>query len=247
MEENKKPDVSKTNPTIVGFESEQHPQPPVPNNVQPPVNDDAKKLIKYILISIIAVPVIAIVGFIIIFAVSSQVKMSKLQNAADKKLEYLEQTLAIDGQIKEARATVDGDALTANSNPDQSTFAYLSFENKSSLRAIETKLATAMAKDGFKRDGGDTDPYYKTTSPAYSGGRLDNINRIEMRYSNNQDAIKITYELDKYYACPKEYECERTAKTKSSEKIYDIRSYASLPVVKVSVNYANKNYYLTQL
>lgn len=205
------------------------------------------RIIKFALIAIVTIPVIAIVGFIIVFAVSGQVKMTKLQHAADNKLEKLEKMLAIENKVTDARGGVDGDALTANSDPARSTSAYLSFENKTSLQEIEAKLAEAMGKEGFKRDGGDTSPYYKTTSPAYSGGRLDNINRVQMRYSNGQDAIKITYELDKYYACPKEYTCERTEKTKPSEKIYDIRSYASLPVIKVSINYANKNYYQTQL
>lgn len=231
-------------------------QPSLSTNVQPSngANDSGstqsnktKRFLKFILIAAAAIPVVFIVGYILIFAVSGQIKMSKLQNAADNKLQYLEQMLAVDNKVTEARGTVDGDALTANSDPGRSTFAYLSFENKSSLSEIETKLAGAMAKEGFKRDGGDTTPYYKFTSPAYAGYRLDDANRIVMRYSNNQDAVKITYELDKYYDCPKEYVCERTEKTKSSEKIYDIRSFASLPVTKVSVNYANKSNYQTQL
>lgn len=210
-------------------------------------NQKPNKLLKYVLVAIVTVPVAVVAGYILIFVVSGQIKMFKLQNAADKKLEKLEQMLAIDGPVKEARAAVDGDALTAKDDPAESTFAYLSFDNKNSLGETETKLVEAMAKEGFERDGGNTAPYYKFTSPAYAGYRLDDANRIVMRYSNDQDAIKITYELDKYYACPKEYTCERTGKTASSEKVYDIQSFASLPVIKVSVNYANKNNYQAQL
>ncbi|QQS20125.1 hypothetical protein IPL85_01575 [Candidatus Saccharibacteria bacterium] len=222
-------------------------QSPAEDISSPIVSHKTKKILKYALISIAAIPVIVIGGYIIVFVLYGYIKMSKLQNAANNKLEKLEQMLSIDSKVTDARGIVDGDVLTAYNDPAQSSSAYLIFENKSYLREIETKLAEAMAKEGFKRDGGDRAPYYKTTSPAYSGNRLDNINRIEMRYSNNQDAIKITYELDKYYACPKDYMCERTEKSKPSEKIYDIRWYASVPVVKVSVRYADKNYYLTRL
>lgn len=206
-----------------------------------------KKFVKYALVTLAAIPAVLIVGYIMVFAVSGQIKMSKLQNAADQRLEKLEQMLSIEGKVNEARATVDGDALTAKDDPAQSTFAYLSFANEGSLQETETKLAAKIAKEGFKRDGGDSAPYYKFTSPAYAGYRLDDANRIDMRYSNGQDAMKITYELDKYYACPTGHTCERTVKSKPTEKIYDLRSFASLPVVRVSINYADSNYYQTQL
>lgn len=210
------------------------------------------KLLKYVLIAasiLIVLPILAIIVMILSFAVDSQVKMTKLQTAADAKAQKLEQMLTPVNKNITAVGVVNGDGLTANSDPIESTHAELSFrnENKSMLSGIESGVDTALEKYGFAREGGDIAPYYQLSSPAYAGYPLEDGNRLVMRYANNSDALLITYQFDKYYDCPATYVCERTEDSKQIDKIYDIRAFATIPVTKVSIIYADKNYYLTQL
>lgn len=197
-------------------------------------------ILKYFVIALLIAPFAAVALFIIYFWVDGDITRYNLQKYANDKAQVLAKILAEGRQDVVAKGHFYGHPFGYDKDPTQSTYSEVKFSNKSSLSEVETKLAARLKQHGFARDGGDALPYYKLFSPAYTGGPLADGNSVVMRYVSDEEVVMITYQLDKYYACPKEYVCERTEESKDTDSIYDIRAYGSLPVTSVSARYAHK-------
>lgn len=213
-------------------------------SVKPPIESKQKKtfsgvlnILKCVVIALLIAPFAVIAFFIIYDAADQKITGYNLQNYANDKAQSMAKILVDEREDVVAQGFIYGRPFGYDKDPTQSTYSVVAFHNKSSLSEIETELANRLKQHGFKRDGGDTLPYYKLYSPAYTGGPLADGNSIVIRYVSDTELVRVTYRLDKYYACPKEYVCERTAKSKETDNIYDIRAYGSLPVISVSAEY----------
>ncbi len=194
-------------------------------------------ILKYVVIALLIAPFAVIALFILYFWVDGEITRYNIQKYSNDKAHALAKILVGEREDVVAQGFIYGHPFGFDKDPTQSTYSVVAFHNKSSLSEIETDLANRLKQHGFKRDGGDTLPYYKLYSPAYTSGPLADGNSIVIRYVSDTELVRVTYRLDKYYACPKEYVCERTAKSKETDNIYDIRAYSSLPVTSVSAEY----------
>ena len=191
---------------------------------------------------LLVVPIFFIIGYSAFYLLTSNSKTDRLQKAADEKQTALNQLTFLNGQSTSASGVVDGDSLTANPNPDISTFAQASFTTNSPLNVLESQVSINLNKSGFVREGPAETPYYNTVRDSYLGA--SGINFI---YKNGNRAVKAIYTFDKAYGCATGYVCKHTASNNDAKNIYPVQGYGKLTVVRVQVYYAAANNYKVQL
>lgn len=172
---------------------------------------------------------------IILFFAQGSLKMNKLNNHAKGLEKELSSLVFVGGQSINAKGVVDGDTLTANDNPDQSTFAQGTMDVNRALASLETEVSTNLSKSGFGREGSPEEPYYATSN---NGGTYDSI---IFRYIKGDKAIRVMYKFDKSYTCPKEYVCKQTPKSKATDNVYPVNGFGTFSITKMYINLSAKS------
>jgi hypothetical protein len=244
MEENKNPNDPVATPTNNSVVSPQQAtaetpvsQPIVGSSLaqQEPRKFNVKKAVLWVLALVLIAPVAFVVIMVILFFAQGSLKMNKLNNHAKGLEKELSSLVFVEGQSINAKGVVDGDALTASDDPNQSTFAQGSLDVNKTLASLESEVSTNLSKSGFTREGGSETPYYATSS---NGGTYDSI---IFRYIKGDEAIRVMYKFDKSYTCPKEYVCKHTPKSKPTDNIYPVNGFGTLSVTKMNINFSNKS------
>lgn len=194
-----------------------------------------KKTLKRVVIGILMIPAIFIAILLIMIIVPGFFKMTKLNYEANKLEKELSSLTFIEGKNIGAKGIVDGDVLTANSDPARSTFAEGSVEVSGKLAAIETTVNKNLSSSGYNRDGGSKDPYYAATM---NGGSYDSI---QFRYIKDDLAVRVSYKFDRAYTCPDGYVCAHTPKSKPENKTYPVYGFGKLPVKKLYISMSDKS------
>lgn len=196
---------------------------------------NVKKAVLWIIGIVLITPVAFVVIIIILLFAQGSLKMNKLNNHAKGLEKELSSLVLVEGQSINAKGVVDGDALTASDDPDQSTFAQGTLDVNKTLASLEGEVSTNLSKSGFVREGSPEAPYYATSN---NGGTYDSI---IFRYIKGDEAIRVLYKFDKSYTCPKEYVCKHTPRSKPTDNIYPVSRYGTLSIAKMYINLSSKS------
>lgn len=196
---------------------------------------NVKKTVLWIVSIVLIAPIAFVVIMILLFFAQGSLKMNKLNNHAKGLENELSSLVFVEGHSINAKGVVDGDALTASDNPDQSTFAQGSLEVNKTLASLESEVSTNLSKSGFVREGSPEAPYYATSN---NGGTYDSI---IFRYIKDDEAIRVIYKFDKSYTCPKEFVCKHTPKSKPTDNIYPVNGFGTLSITKMHINLSAKS------
>lgn len=237
------PETSPTPSTEINANTPLSITPQQPNGPLPP-RPKKSKLAKWIIGIVIFLAIAAPIAYIAIpLSILANHNTQKLKNLKAHALvleEELNSLVITDNQSLKSVGYVNGDGFTANDDPNVSTYAQAELEVSKSLSVIETEVNANLVKAGYTREGEPEKPYYATSPDAY------NYSSIALRYTKGERAIKVSYELDKSYGCPKGNICKFTPKNTLPGTNYPLSGFADIPVTHLTVTLGGKTYnYMT--
>ncbi len=184
----------------------------------------------------IAIPIFFISMFIAeIFKIGTN--MDNLRKNSEVLKSELSSLVFIEGRNVNPTALVQGDALTADKDPAQSSYATGFLNTDSPYSVLEQQITTNLAKSGYVREGSVKGLYYST-------GRFSSkteYKEVVLRYVKDINAIRITYQFGGYYPCPTGFVCSYTPESKPTDNIYPESQFGNLIVKKLYINFANKS------